>query len=339
MTNNSQNNSSQDDQVLARLYKEGAKETPPAKLNYEIINQAANAEKSASVSSHFGGGWKVPLSLAASVVVVFGLLVQLDQSPQQLELPPIPEVSAPTGSKPGKSDKVKPSERYEANEAMSDETSLYRKDSKELDYDALGDAPIEERTAEESLHRKNQQEAQPSIIQNKPAAKKKVEQKKEVARERQGLEPSLEKSKSSNIDRLEEKLNTDVTTTSTLNTAKPAESPASPASQKPANGIDNRPDAQDEGMRQQRLLKNESPKTQESATTTSDLTSEIEAQSSGTMAEDAEQEFAPIPVEDWLLMIEKLIARKDYAEAARQLQKFKQVHPKVNVEDLEAKIP
>ena len=52
-----------------------------------------------------------------------------------------------------------------------------------------------------------------------------------------------------------------------------------------------------------------------------------------------EQEFAPIPVEDWLLMIEKLIARKDYAEAARQLQKFKQAHPKVNVEDLDAKIP
>ncbi len=38
-------------------------------------------------------------------------------------------------------------------------------------------------------------------------------------------------------------------------------------------------------------------------------------------------------------MIEKLIAKKDYAEAARQLQKFKQTHPKVNVEDLDSKIP
>ena len=56
------------------------------------------------------------------------------------------------------------------------------------------------------------------------------------------------------------------------------------------------------------------------------------------IAED-ESGFAPIPVEDWLLMIEKLIARKDYAEAARQLEKFKQAYPKVNVEDLEAKIP
>lgn len=52
-----------------------------------------------------------------------------------------------------------------------------------------------------------------------------------------------------------------------------------------------------------------------------------------------EAEFAPIPVEDWLLMIERLVARKDYAEAARQLEKFKQAHPKVNVEDLDAKIP
>ena len=52
-----------------------------------------------------------------------------------------------------------------------------------------------------------------------------------------------------------------------------------------------------------------------------------------------EAEFAPIPVEDWLLMIEKLVAQKDYAEAARQLAKFKQAHPKVNVEDLDAQIP
>jgi len=51
------------------------------------------------------------------------------------------------------------------------------------------------------------------------------------------------------------------------------------------------------------------------------------------------QEYAAIPVGEWLLFIEKLVAQKDYAEAARQLQKFKQAHPKVNVEDLDAKIP
>ena len=185
MTNNSQNDSNQDDQVLAQLYKEGAKETPPAKLNYEIINYAAKTEKSVGGSSHFSGGWKVPLSLAASVVVVFALLVQLDQSPQQLELPPIPEISAPAGSKSGKSDKGEMNNINKANEAMSDDTSSFNKDAKELDYDAFEDTPIEERAIEESLHRNNQQEAQPAIIQSKPAAKKKVEQKQEVSRERQ----------------------------------------------------------------------------------------------------------------------------------------------------------
>ena len=50
-------------------------------------------------------------------------------------------------------------------------------------------------------------------------------------------------------------------------------------------------------------------------------------------------DFAPLPVEDWLLMIELLVAKKDYAEAARQLNKFKQAHPNVNVEDLDSKIP
>ena len=153
------------------------------------------------------------------------------------------------------------------------------------------------------------------------------------------LEPSLEKSRSSNTYRLEDKSNNEAPTTPSVNLPKPAESPTTSTSKKSANGIDNRIDAVDEGMRQQGLIKNESPQSQQDTNTASDLASEIEVQSSGAMAEDAEQEFAPIPVEDWLLMIEKLIARKDYAEAARQLQKFKQVHPKVNVEDLDAKIP
>ncbi len=50
-------------------------------------------------------------------------------------------------------------------------------------------------------------------------------------------------------------------------------------------------------------------------------------------------DFVPLPVENWLLMIELLVAKKDYAEAARQLNKFKQAHPNVNVEDLDSKIP
>ena len=92
MNTNSQNNSN-DDEILGRLYKEGSKEMAPAKLNYEILQYAKNAEMPSGSASHFSGGWKVPLSLAASIVVVFGLFVQLDQSPQPLDLPPIPELS------------------------------------------------------------------------------------------------------------------------------------------------------------------------------------------------------------------------------------------------------
>ena len=44
--------------------------------------------------SHFGAGWKVPLSLAAGVVLVFTLLVQLDRNP-----PPSEIVSIPVGDK------------------------------------------------------------------------------------------------------------------------------------------------------------------------------------------------------------------------------------------------
>jgi len=67
--------------------------------------------------------------------------------------------------------------------------------------------------------------------------------------------------------------------------------------------------------------------------------SQLDTDTIESTSETFEPQYAPIPVGDWLLMIEKLIARKDYAEAARQLQKFKQAHPKVNVEDLDAKIP
>jgi len=80
---NNETNNQKDNEVLTQLYKTGANETPPAKLNYEIIKYAAdaqvNTESPIEGSSHFGGGWKVPLSMAACLVVVFGLLVQIDQ--------------------------------------------------------------------------------------------------------------------------------------------------------------------------------------------------------------------------------------------------------------------
>ncbi len=278
-----QNNQSQDDEVLAELYKAGANETAPAKLNYKITNYAKNSDKQLS-SSHFAGDWKVPLSLAASVVVVFGLLVQLDQSPEQLELPSIPELSAPV-------------------------ESTQSKDIKQSESDALIDAPMEERALKQKQEPKKQSITQPNVIQSEPEAKRKSEANQGLSGESLRLERSLEKSKSSDS--------------------------ASPE----VFDSDDRYSSASGGIQQQRSIESEDVHSDENIDTTSGNISEAEIQRKRDSTENSEQVFAPIPVEDWILMIEKLIARKDYAEAARQLQKFKQAHPKVNVEDLESKIP
>ena len=303
-----QNNQSQDDEVFAELYKAGAKETAPAKLNYEIINYAKNADKY-SGSSHFAGDWKVPLSLAASVVVVFGLLVQLDQTPEQLELPPIPEISAPVESTKSKSDEIQTGTFKDFEKASPDEESTFSKDIKESDLDAQGSVQMEERTLHQKQEPKKQSAPQPNIIQSKPDGNRKSETKQGISSETLRLERSLEKSKSS-----------DSTNTETLDS-------------------DDRPSSTAAGIQKQRSIESEKVQSDENIDTTSGIISGAEIQRKRDSAENSEQVFAPIPVEDWILMIEKLIARKDYAEAARQLQKFKQAHPKVNVEDLESKIP
>ena len=309
MSNSTQNNHSQDDQVLAELYKKGAKETAPAKLNYEIINYAAQAKKSKRGSSHFSGDWKVPLSLAASVVVVFGLLVQLDQSPQQVELPPIPEISAPIDTTQTKADETEVLILEEAKEAMSEDIAPLSQERKETEFGTLQSVPNEERATNEPLSPTQLPDAERSKIQQKPTSKKRAESKNEYFRDRQIHEPALEKSKSFNIE----------------GKSSQAASPSASTAGKE--------------IIQQRTIETEVMQSRENTDIESDIASDSELDSTGISIERAEQEFAPIPVEDWLLMIEKLVARKDYAEAARQLQKFKQAHPKVNVEDLESKIP
>ena len=84
--------------------------------------------------------------MAASVVVVFALLVQLDQSPQELELPPIPEITIPTESKPAESKDVESKnqalksqtvleESYEAEETLADDVApSFKNDAKESGF-------------------------------------------------------------------------------------------------------------------------------------------------------------------------------------------------------------
>ena len=109
--------------------------------------------------------------------------------------------------------------------------------------------------------------------------------------------------------------------------------------QEPDGVNSNTPDAASGSVLQQRSMSKESIYREDSQTS-SDMAADTELGDKEVQTEEqSESKFAPIPVEDWLLMIERLVAKKDYAEAARQLEKFKQAHPKVNVEDLDAKIP
>lgn len=351
---------SQDDKVLEQLYKKAAKETPPAKLNSEIINYAANpnktAETSSPVGSHFGGGWKVPLSMAASVVVVFALLVQLDQSPQELEFPPIPELSIPTeqNSIESKDDALNSQpadnqlneEIYEAEESLDDDSS-FSDEKKESDMDSnsagalIFDKPI--RT-----------ESQPSTdsTQIKRKLDNKIEQKQETSRDRYQTQPALENS--NRFDELQSQSNEPATTpkapTSTTSATKPKTNEGfSPKlvkpqtiekkMQEPVNGssIGNASEVSKGSVMQQRSMNKESLD-RKGEKTSSDMAADTELDEADEHTE-TQGEFAPIAVEDWLSMIEQLVAKKDYAEAARQLEKFKQAHPKVNIEDLDAKIP
>jgi len=346
----------QDDQVLAQLYKEGAKNTPPAKLNYEIISYAANANQNIpnheQVCSHFGGAWKVPLSMAASIVVVFSLLVQLDQSSQQLELPPIPDISILIEQKPRQpQDNVLKSQPAtedinEAEKSLANNISSFKNDAKESDKNSQGTG---------ALIIDNQMQTEPQTathsIQTKRSANKNAEQKIEASRDRSVLKKSIpsDEFRSQN----NEPTKSHSTSSPNIPKSKPNERFSTKTDKSQAVGkqihepskdvLSNSAKTAPSDDMQPRSM-SEKPVTQEreDTFTASDMAADTEIESDEAQTQsktENEQRFAPIPVEDWLLMIELLIARKDYAEAARQLVKFKQAHPKINVDDLDAKIP
>ncbi|MGH1537462.1 MAG: hypothetical protein ACRBDX_05380 [Gammaproteobacteria bacterium] len=323
-----------DEQVLAQFYKQGAKETPPAKLNSEIINYAADASKKTSmpasennhVGSHFGGGWKVPLSLAASVVVVFALLVQIDQSPQQLELPPIPEISIPSKSKSIE-------DAHQAEEAIANDAPLFKQDDNESDLDSH-DA-VKSNLPERRANKINEQETVPPSTQTRSTADKKAEQKQSTYRERTDDKNLLEKDTLSDDIRPQDELRSNEVSSPKLSKPSAAKKQLEINSEAGAT----QPSTIDENPKLENYSTGRKERQQESPQ--EKILEEQESSEIGASdaLDNTTEDFAPIPVEDWLLMIEKLIAKKDYAEAARQLQKFKQTHPKVNVEDLDSKIP
>ncbi len=306
MANDTHN--SKDDEVLAQLYKAGAKDMPPVSLDNKILEFAAGKNNSSHVGSHFGGGWKVPLSMAACLVLVFGILVQLDQSNQLLEVPPMPELAIPNESKDLKLDQ--PKTMMDNIEAEEDTTSLNGKlmDDSFVDDTAAGSQEI--------------------TIQSKEKALKKVQP--EITRERMKLEEQvIEPSKAQKRTPIESNQPMEPNR-NTSSKHKEAESSVGFADKPKSIQKQTQEPVRAEPALGETMRRSE----------TEDLMQNQHAPSNpADNGVKSEQEYAPIPVEDWLSMIEKLIARKDYAEAARQLQKFKQAHPKVNVEDLDAKIP
>lgn len=321
---------SQDDQVLAQLYKKGAKETPSPELDRKILDYAAQKNTPAHGSSHFGGGWKVPLSLAASVILVFAILVQLDRSPEQLEMPPIPTSD--------KSD-VK---SVPMDELKTDDFSRSIGDKLATDRDIGFEA--------EDLSGRIETQAPSTESPSKLESRK----KRELKETKSQPETTLEQSRQYDDYRLNNELELEQI---------PAESPpvSSPSAKPKASNVPapviTRPTKTPERMQE---LSKDASRTRKSSTDQDGLGSAngaavesvaperaISVESNQTQqtqaGEDAsieeEADFVPMPVEDWLLLIEQLLARKDYAEAARQLEKFKQAHPTVNVDDLESKIP
>ena len=241
----------QDDQVITKLYKEGAKETPPPKLDQIILNYAASKNKRSS--SYFSGGWKVPVSLAASITIVFAIIMQIEKMPDQIEIPQIP-ASGKTDNQP----------------APVDESSI---DAKKRSKAKDAPARREDKLAPMKSTKKNE-------------VTKKLNQHQQLPQS-QALEEELQ-----NFDSA---LSADEAEAGALT------SPESVSTQSPK-----------ESSIQKRQKKfNVAPET----------------------------DTSKLPVEDWLLLIEQLIAKKDYAEARRQLDKFKVTHTKVNVEELENLIP
>lgn len=322
---------SQDDQVLAQLYKKSAKETPSPELDRKILDYAAKKNTPAHGNSHFGGGWKVPLSLAASVVLVFAILVQLDQGPEQLEIPPIPTSD--------KSDvKSVPMDELE-----SDDFSRSIGDKLATDRDIGFEAG-------ESTTGRTETQAPSTEIPSKLEPRKKRELKETISQP----ETTLEQSRQYDDYKLNNELELEQTPAESPPVSSPSAKPkvsnvpapeiARPTKtpermqemskdvsreRKPStiqDGLGGANGAAVEGMAPERAISVESNQTQQT-----------QAREDESIEE--ETDFAPMPVEDWILIIEQLLARKDYAEAARQLEKLKQAHPKVNVEDLESKIP
>ncbi len=323
------NDSAQNDKALSKLYKSGVKNKPPLELDRKILDYAANKNKPGFNDSHFGGGWKVPLSLAASVLLVFTILLQLDKNPDQLpkELPPLPtSEKADIFSTPADSDLTNDKNR------SLNETSDSQPNPNDYN-DVVGF------DAEEALNDR----AAPTDSKSKAEARKKLQ------RQNQGVisqpESTLEQSAPNNDyrTRSEAEQKREITPQNTPKSMQdiskePAINSTNKAKQSSIQEYENAAgeNVATESIESEDAMLLESNQMQKSVPARKDgslIGDETETKTGDTT------EFATLPAKDWLQSIKELIKNEDYAEASLQLEKFKQAHPEINVSNLETKIP
>ena len=318
--------STQNDRALSRLYKSGAKNTPPPALDRKILDYAANNNKPGIGDSHFGGGWKVPLSLAASVLLVFTILLQLDKNPEQLpeELPPLPTSEKPDIlSVPVDHDFVE-DENRSLNEALEAQSKVND------NQDTIG-LDVEEALKDHTTR------VSPAVSENKAEARKKLQ------RQNQGVisQPKaiLEQSAPSNNyrSRSEAEQKREIAPQETSQPIQEfSKEPTSKAKQSTAqeNAAGENTTTENIGHKEaMQLESNPVLKPMPAGKDDSLILDKIGKKTEGAA------EFATLPAHKWLQSIEELIINEDYAEASRQLKEFKQSHPEIDVADLEAKIP
>lgn len=83
------------DSLVSKLYHAMEKESPPVEADREILVRAYDM-KASKTGSSFPGGWKIPLSLAAVLVIGLAVVLRLGISPQR----PLPETQTPVKTAP-----------------------------------------------------------------------------------------------------------------------------------------------------------------------------------------------------------------------------------------------
>lgn len=81
---------------LAGLYRAGGREEPPAALDAKILAEARRATARPAARSPFGSHWALPLSLAAVVVIAFGVVLLLSEQGALDHHDTLPESAEPS---------------------------------------------------------------------------------------------------------------------------------------------------------------------------------------------------------------------------------------------------